>query len=186
MNPSPVVAVQGQGAVSADLLNTFVQTVTNFAMLRNFTGLTGMVADVQGGATPGDGLGGRFRYSAASLATDNGTSVIVPTGAIQGAWLKLGTTYSYQTPVTGFAIQVANGVTSLLLDPVGALAAGTITFPAAPIDGQMLTLSSSRAITALTLVAPSGQTILAPITTLGAASPATWQYVAGVEKWFMV
>jgi hypothetical protein len=50
----------------------------------------------------------------------------------------------------------------------------------------MLTLSSSQAITALTLVAPSGQTILAPITTLGAASPATWQYVAGVEKWFMV
>ena len=48
MNPSPAVSAQGQGAVSADLLNTFVQTVTNFAMLRNFTGLTSMVAEKLG------------------------------------------------------------------------------------------------------------------------------------------
>ena len=60
MNPSPFVSIQGQGVVPADLLNTFVQTVTNFAQLRTFTGLTSMLADVQGGVAPGDGLGGRF------------------------------------------------------------------------------------------------------------------------------
>ena len=57
--PAPAVSVQGQGAVSADLLNTFVQTVANFAQLRTFTGLTNMLAAVQGGASPGDGLGGQ-------------------------------------------------------------------------------------------------------------------------------
>ena len=164
-SPLPTVSVQGQGAVSADLLNTFVQTVTNFAMLRAFTGLTNMLADVQGGATPGDGLGGRFWYSAASTASDNGATVIVPTGAIQGAWLKISTVYAYATPLTGFSIQIANGVTSLLLDPAGTLAAGSITFPTTPIDGQTLALSSSQIVTALTLSAP-GQTILGAITTL--------------------
>jgi hypothetical protein len=186
MNPSPAVSAQGQGAVSADLLNTFVQTVTNFAMLRNFTGLTSMVADVQGGATPGDGLGGRFWYSASSTAPDNGATVIAPTGAIQGAWLKLAPVYAYATPSTGFSIQIASGVTSLILNPAGTLAAGTIVFPATPIDGQMLNLSSSQIITALTMSAPAGQTVLGALTTIAANGHAAWQYVASAAEWFRV
>jgi hypothetical protein len=186
MNPSPTVFVQGRGAVGADLLNTFVQTVTNFAMLRTFTGLTSMLVEAQGGVTPGDGLGGVFWYSAASVATDNGATVIVPTGAIQGAWLKLVNPYSYQTPLTGFSIQVANGITSLLLDPLGTLASGSITFPSTPIDGQMLRIASSQIITALTISAPAGQTILGAITTIAANGYATWQYAASVKKWFSV
>ena len=184
--PAPAVSIQGLGVVPADLLNTFVQTVTNFAQLRTFTALTGMLADVQGGATPGDGLGGRFWYSAARVATDNGATVIVPTGAVQGAWLKLATVYSYQTPTTGFSIQVANGVTSLLLKPAGTLATGTITFPTTPIDGQTLRIASSQIVTALTLSAPAGQTILGPITTIAANGHATWQYVASISTWFSV
>lgn len=184
--PIPAVSAQGQGAVSADLLNTFVQTVTNFAMLRTFTGLTSMVADVQGGSTPGDGLGGRFWYSAASTAADNGATVIVPNGAVSGAWLKLIPAYAYLTPTTGFSTQAANGVTSLLLNPAGTLAAGAIIFPTTPIDGQILSLSSSQIITALTMSAPAGQTILGALTTIVANGHAAWQYVASVGKWFRV
>lgn len=184
--PAPAVSVQGQGAVSADLLNTFVQTVTNFAQLRTFTGLTNMLAAVQGGASPGDGLGGLFWYNAASTATDNGASVIVPSGAVQGAWLKLSSVYSYQTPTTGFSIQIASGVTSLILNPAGTLAAGTIVFPATPIDGQILNLSSSQIITALTMSAPAGQTVLGALTTIAANGYAAWQYVASAANWFRV
>jgi hypothetical protein len=184
--PLPTVNIQGIGAVGADQLNTYVQTVINFAQLRTFTGLTNMLAAVQGGSAPGDGLGGFFWYNAASTASDNGTSIIVPSGAVQGAWLKLSPVYSYQTPTTGFSIQPANGVTSLLLDPAGTLAAGTIVFPATPIDGQMFNVSTSQIITALTLSAPAGQTILGTITTLAANAHAAWQYVASVAKWFRV
>jgi hypothetical protein len=184
--PLPAVFVQGLAVVSSDNLNTFVQTVTNFAQLRTFTGLTSMLAIVQGGASPGDGLGGTFWYSAASVATDNGATVIVPTGAVSGAWLKLATVYSYQTPTTGFSIQVANGVTSLLLGPAGTLATGAVIFPVTPIDGQTLSISSSQTITALTLSAPTGQTILSAITTLAANGHTAWQYTASVSKWFRV
>ena len=110
----------------------------------------------------------------------------MPTGAIQGAWLKLGAVYSYQTPVTGFSIQIANGVTSLLLKPAATLATGTITLPTTPIDGQWLTLSSTQTITALTLTAPAGQTVFGSISTLAANAPMKWQYVASIATWFRV
>jgi hypothetical protein len=184
--PLPTVSVQGLGVVPADLLNTYVQTVVNFAALRNFTGLSNMVVSVQGGAAAGDGLGGFFYYNSSSVAADNGATVIVPTGNIQGAWLKLLSSYSYQVPLTGFSVQVPNGATSLLLNPAGTLAAGTIIFPTVPMDGQWLTIASSQTITALTLTAPAGQTILSPITTLAANSNAKWQYVASVATWFRI
>jgi hypothetical protein len=65
--------------------------------------------------------------------------------------------YSYQTPVTGFSITIAAGVGTLVLNPAGTLATGTITMPAAPIDGQFVLIKSTRAITALTLAANAGQ-----------------------------
>jgi hypothetical protein len=182
--PLPTVSQQGSGVVPADLLNTYVQTVATFAQLRAFTGLTSMCVSVLGGAATNDGLGGLFVYSASSTAADNGATVIVPTGAIQGAWLKLAAPYSYQAPTTGFSIQVANGVTALLLNPAGTLASGTITFPTTPIDGQTLRIASSQIITALTLSAPAGQTILGPITTIAANGHASWQYVAAIQTWF--
>ncbi len=184
--PLPSVQIQGQGVVSADQLNTYAQTVANFVQLRTFTGLSNMLAIVQGGVSAGDGLGGFFYYSASSVAVDNGTTVIVPNGAIQGAWLKLILPYSYQTPATAFSIQIPNGVTSLLLNPAGTLAAGTITFPALPIDGQTLSIASSQIVTALTLAAPAGQTIFGSISTLAANGHAAWRYVAAIATWFRV
>jgi hypothetical protein len=87
--PVPFVQIQGGGAVTADNLNTFIQTVTNYAQLRTFVGLSNMVAFAQGATAPADGGQGFYYYSAASTASDNGGTVIVPTGAIQGAWLQL-------------------------------------------------------------------------------------------------
>ncbi len=87
--PLPTVNVQGVGAVSADNLNTYVQTVATFAQLRTFSALGDMCVSVLGGAAEGDGLGGLFYYSSTSTAADNGASVIVPAGASQGAWLLI-------------------------------------------------------------------------------------------------
>ena len=87
--PAPTVSVQGQGLVNADLLNTYVQTVANLAGLRAFVGLSNMVCIVQGASAPNDGGQGTYFYNSASTATDNGTTIIVPTGNTQGAWVRL-------------------------------------------------------------------------------------------------
>lgn len=87
--PFPTLSIQGQGAASADQLNTYVQIVQNFAQLRSFTPLNDMAVLCLGGAAEGDGDQGLFWYSSASTAADNGSTVIVPTGATKGAWLLL-------------------------------------------------------------------------------------------------
>jgi len=67
--------------------------------------------------------------------------------------------YSYQAPATGFSITIGNGVYSLILDPLATLATGTITMPAAPVDGQVVRIGSSQTITALTVSPNTGQSI---------------------------
>jgi hypothetical protein len=186
--PLPAVVVQGQGVVSADQFNTYVQAVSNFAQLRTFPAVSGMVALAEGGSSAGDGLQGLFYYNSTSTAADNGTTVIVPTGNIQGAWIRITPVnlYSYQVPVNGFSITAAQGVTSLILNPAGTLATGTITFPSSPIDGQILSIATTQIITTLTLVPAAGQTIYGTVTTMAANSHDAWQYVASVHSWFRV
>ena len=87
--PLPTVAAQGQGSVGSDQLNTYVQTVQNFAQLRSFVALNDMSVQVLGGASEGDGSQGLFWYDASSTAPDDNATVIVPTGNTQGAWLLL-------------------------------------------------------------------------------------------------
>ena len=69
------------------------------------------------------------------------------------------TSYSYQTPATGFTITIGNGVYTLILDPAGALLTGTITMPSAPGDGQVVRMTSTQNISALTVSPNTGQSI---------------------------
>jgi hypothetical protein len=115
-------------------------------------------------------------------------SVIVPQGVAQGAWVRIGpaSAYSLQILLTGFAITVANNITQLILQPAGTLATGQVTFPAVPLDGQILGIASSQTITALTLTANIGQTLLGAVTTLAANTGVRYQYVASIKTWFRV
>lgn len=87
--PSPTVFVQGTTTVSADHMNTFVQTVASFTQLRGFTGTSGMSVFTQGSGAPGDGYQGSFYWNAVSSATDDGVNTIAPYGATIGRWLRL-------------------------------------------------------------------------------------------------
>jgi hypothetical protein len=190
--PAPSVQNQGVGSISADQFNTCVQTVLNYAQLRTFTGLSNMVAFAQGAVAVGDGGQGVFYWNTSSTAADNNSTVIVPTGVIQGAWIRLGyvsaisQTYSLQVPITGFSIVFPNLTGTLILNPAGTLAVGAIYTPTAPIDGQSITIATAQAITALTILASAGQTILNTPTTLAAGGASTWQYVASISTWFYV
>lgn len=92
--------------------------------------------------------------------------------------------FSLQAPTTGFSITIADGVQRLVLNPAGTLATGTVVMPATPINGQLIFISSSETITALTLSANAGQTMFANApTTLVAAGSIGLIYDLGSTTW---
>ena len=119
--PQPTAFIQGQGTVSADNLNTFVQTVTNVPQLRTVIGLPGMQIILEGYTTQGDGGGGVFYWNVTSTGPDNGTTVIVPQPGVAGAWIRntsstlplvVGTATQF-TPPWGFSPSIPVGFTYL-------------------------------------------------------------------------
>jgi len=92
--------------------------------------------------------------------------------------------YTYNVPIAGFALTIGAGVQQLVLDPAGVLATGTITMPAAPADGFVVTISSTKAVTALTLNPNTGQTIHTATTALAAATAVRYIYISSSTKWF--
>jgi hypothetical protein len=91
---------------------------------------------------------------------------------------------SLQTPLTAFAITIAAGITTLLLNPAGALATGAVTMPAAPYDGQEVTVASSQAVSALTVNANAGQTINGAPTAIAANASFRYKYNLSLTTWF--
>ena len=67
--------------------------------------------------------------------------------------------YDYQVLTTGFSYTFATGITTLIINPAGTLATGTITMPASPADGMVITFTTTHEITALTISGNTGQTI---------------------------
>jgi hypothetical protein len=88
--PAPQVQYAGVGTVGADQYNTFVQVVINYAQLRTITGLQDMAILALGTVSEGDGGQALFYFNSLSTALDNNTTVIAPTGSVQGRWLRLG------------------------------------------------------------------------------------------------
>jgi hypothetical protein len=91
--------------------------------------------------------------------------------------------YDYQVPTTGFSYTFAAGVQTLIMNPAGTLATGTITMPAAPADGMTITFSSSQQITALTM-AGNGASLVGAVTFLPAKTGVTYVYRATGTTWF--
>lgn len=97
---------------------------------------------------------------------------------------RLVPTVQYTTPTTGTTITVnVSGNVSLLIDPAGALLALTLTLNGSPSDGDTFTISSSQAVTTLTM---SGGTIIGALTTLAIATFAEYMYSATGSKWFRI
>ena len=189
--PQLTAQIQGQGSVNADQMNTWIQGCDSVSQLRVLTGLPGMEVDIRGLTTAGDGGAGRFYWNASSMAIDDGLNVIVPSGASSGAWLRLwnspnptvSTTFSYQRPLDGFAIQFPAATALLYLDPASTLATGTVTTPTTPVDGQSMTIATSATITAFTLSASAGQLINVLPTTLLVGVPLSYIYRLASTTW---
>lgn len=118
-NPSNAVQIQGQGSVSADQLNTFLQYVQTFSNLRAFTGNSNMTVFCQGGTAINDGNQGLLYWNSA-VTTDDGVNNILPSGSTSGGWTRV-TPKQTVAAAPGFTLNIRASQTA---------AATTLTFAA--------------------------------------------------------
>lgn len=88
----------------------------------------------------------------------------------------------YAAPATGATVTVNPGTNFLVLEPAGTIATLTVNLPAGA-DGQVLAISSTQIITAVTLAASGAETIAGTITTLAAAN-SFCRYIFRSTKWY--
>lgn len=95
-NAPPRLTVQANGTtlVTDAYLNGLVQSTPLATDLREFIGVSNMQVSASGSTTPGGRGAAIFQWNATSTATDNGTTVIQPNGALTGRWLALSPTVS--------------------------------------------------------------------------------------------
>lgn len=91
----------------------------------------------------------------------------------------------YSSPsATGFSVQLVNNNAWLLLTPIATLAAGEIALPIGPKDRDIVTVSSTQTVTALTVSA--SQTVTGAPTTISANGFFSMRYDAVTKAWYRV
>ena len=89
-------------------------------------------------------------------------------------------------PTTGFTNTIANTTSYYVIEPAGTLATGTLTMPASPVNEQVVTITSTQTITALTHSPNTGQTLKGALTTIAANGNASWIYRTANTAWYRV
>ena len=111
--PANNVWAQGQGSVTADQLNTFVQGTATQASLGSFTGTLGMTVFAQGASTPGDGGQGLYYWNPTATGSTNAPYLIKPSGAgTYGAWILMPLTVTNISPAAGIAFNNTGTIAS--------------------------------------------------------------------------
>lgn len=95
-----------------------------------------------------------------------------------------GSNYSYQQPVTGATLTAPAYLAAYVIDPAGTLAALTVVMPPTANDGQFFELSTTQAITALTVSPAAGQTVNGGSLLLSANGCCGWRYRAANNTWY--
>lgn len=91
--------------------------------------------------------------------------------------------YDYQVLTTGFSYTFAAGTQTLVINPAGTLATGTITMPASPVDGMVITIESTQQVTVVTVQGNTGQTITGAPSQLIPNQPLSFMYNLANTKW---
>ncbi|MBV9784767.1 MAG: hypothetical protein JO264_13240 [Acidisphaera sp.] len=92
--------------------------------------------------------------------------------------------YVVSAPANGFTQTIPGNCSDIVLNPSGSLGSGSLTMPAAPVDGQRVTVATTQTISALNVVGNAGQSVRAGSgLALAANSSASWQWIAGLATW---
>lgn len=92
--------------------------------------------------------------------------------------------YDYQVLTTGFTYTFAAGTQTLVANPAGTLASGTVTMPASPADGMVITVVSTQQVTAVTVAANTGQTMVGGASQLIPNQPLSFVYRLSNTTWY--
>ncbi len=92
--------------------------------------------------------------------------------------------HDLQVPATGFSIVMENNVKRLIIDPVAALASGTVQLPSSPYDSFSVTIVSTYNVTSLTLNAYSGHTIKNSVSSLTAGLSVSYVFSETNNTWY--
>ena len=86
----------------------------------------------------------------------------------------------------GFSQVMANGISHLVLDSPVTIATGTVTMPSTPVDNQLVTVLSTSAITSLSQLPNTGQTLNGAINSMTANASGTWIFRLSNNTWYRV
>lgn len=121
-----------------------------------------------------------------STFTDDGTTVTV------GEALKVGgrlvVPYNIATPTTGSTVTMGTALIDQIIKPAGTLATLTVQLPGSPVDGEKVGISTTQILTALTISAPGGATVVtgqATPFTLSAGGSLRLTYNASGTTWYV-
>lgn len=170
--PQLNAAIQGQGTISADNLNTFTQTAQMTSQLRAFTGLPGMAVWLQGISFANDGGGGFFYWNPSGTEPDDNFNYIVPTGDGTGEWERL--SISPSVAEASFTTLIVTGLSTLSGDVIiggilskslvtGLSGSGSTQGTATPLTASINIATNVASGTGfiLPLITPDGNTIKA-------------------------
>ena len=112
MSVVPTVSADGIGVIAAGQLNAYMIGALNTAVMRTVVGQPGMTMYLQGINVPNDGGQGTFYWNYASVAADNNSSIIVPNGVVQGAWIRQAVVITNSAPAFSAYSNLSQSVTS--------------------------------------------------------------------------
>ena len=92
--------------------------------------------------------------------------------------------YDYQVLTTAFSYTFAAGTQTLIINPAGTLATGTITMPPAPVDGMVIWITTTKQIIALTINGNTGQTLTSGVTSLAPNQAVAYLYRSSNTTWY--
>lgn len=92
--------------------------------------------------------------------------------------------YSYQQPATGATLTAPAYLGAYVIDPAGTLATLSVVTPPSANDGQVFEISTSQAITALSVSPAAGQTVNGGNLLLAANGGCGWRYRAANDTWY--
>lgn len=110
------------------------------------------------------------------LSTNPFATALAPTTVASGP-------LQVQVPLTGFTINAPDDCSTLVINPAGTLATGTLRLPVNPREGTEFEFGSTQTQTALTVSVGSGttHTIVGPaVTALTAGVAVKWRFAATV------
>jgi hypothetical protein len=98
-----------------------------------------------------------------------------------------GKAIQYSAPVAAATVATLNNTDALVLEPAALLATLTIAMPNLPVDGQVLSISSTQVVTTLTVTAPtSGANVSLAPASLAANTPVSLVYYATGNKFYRI